>query len=105
VEKGFAGSFAPTGKWSVGGTRATTSTTRLSGERSRRTRKTKAQESGAAAVAGNAGREIPTTSSAGSRFCDCRTGFIAYRLLAMTCTLQNSLSPSSLNSMPIPEFL
>jgi hypothetical protein len=40
-----------------------------------------------------------------SWFCDCRTSFIAYPLFAMTCTLQNSLSPSSLNSMPIPEFL
>ena len=30
---------------------------------------------------------------------------IAYPLFAMTCTLQNSLSPSSPNSMPIPEFL
>jgi hypothetical protein len=38
-------------------------------------------------------------------FCDYRTGFFAYRLFAMTCILQNSLSPSSLNSMPIPEFL
>jgi hypothetical protein len=40
-----------------------------------------------------------------SHSCGCGTSFIAYRLFAMTCTLQNSLSPSSLNSMPIPEFL
>src|SRR3981189_2850949 len=40
-----------------------------------------------------------------SWFCNCRTSFIAYPLFAMTCTLQNSLSPSSPNSMPIPEFL
>src|SRR5882757_6714568 len=37
--------------------------------------------------------------------CDCRTSLFSYPLFAMTCTLQNSLSPSSLNSIPIPEFL
>jgi len=46
-----------------------------------------------------------TRSPAASCQGDYRTGFFAYRLFAMTCTLQNSLSPSSLNSMPIPEFL
>jgi hypothetical protein len=40
-----------------------------------------------------------------SWFCDCRTSFVAYSLFAMTCKLQNPLRPSSLNSMPIPEFL